>query len=69
MNIDLSAAKWYKSSHSGTGQDCVEVAHLVGGIVGVRDSKNPTGPALLFTPDEWDAFTIGLQDGRFEALA
>ncbi|PPJ09768.1 DUF397 domain-containing protein [Nocardia nova] len=69
MNIDLSTAEWFKSSHSGTGQDCVEVAHLVGGTVGVRDSKNPTGPALVFTPDEWDTFTVGVQDGQFEAPA
>lgn len=45
--IDLSAAQWRKSSHSGgqTGQ-CVEVAQ-VPGIVGIRDSKNPAGPHLV----------------------
>ncbi|MEV6324490.1 DUF397 domain-containing protein [Nocardia sp. NPDC051787] len=48
------------------GQDqCVEVAHLDSGMVGVRDSKNPTGPALIFTPSEWDAFTAGVVDGEF----
>jgi hypothetical protein len=47
----------------------VEVAHLTNGAVGVRDAKNPTGPALLFTPCEWDAFTTGLQDGKFERPA
>jgi hypothetical protein len=56
MSIDLSTAVWYKSSHSNTGGDCVEIAHLEGGMVGVRDSKNPTGPALIFTPNEWDTF-------------
>ncbi|MFD0360474.1 DUF397 domain-containing protein [Nocardia sp. GCM10030253] len=35
------------------GKDCVEVAFLDGGHVGVRDSKNPTGTALVFTPGEW----------------
>jgi hypothetical protein len=35
-------------------------------MVGVRDSKNPTGPALIFTPSEWDAFTAGVADGEFE---
>ncbi|MFX0574844.1 DUF397 domain-containing protein [Nocardia nepalensis] len=65
MNIDLSEAKWFKSSRSTTGSDCVEVAHLDGGMVGVRDSKNPTGPALTFTPTEWNAFTTGIQDGDF----
>ncbi|MGA4789903.1 DUF397 domain-containing protein [Nocardia sp. AB354] len=69
MSADLSTAKWFKSSRSGAGKDCVEVAHLAEGRVGVRDSKNPTGPALIFTPAEWDAFTTGVQDGRFEAPA
>ncbi|MGW4769636.1 DUF397 domain-containing protein [Nocardia sp. NPDC004278] len=48
----------------GTGE-CVEVAHLDGGIVRAQDSKNPTGPALGFTPSEWDAFTAGVNDGKF----
>ncbi|MBF6302550.1 DUF397 domain-containing protein [Nocardia amamiensis] len=65
MNVDLSGAKWFKSSHSGGGNDCVEVAHLAEGMVGVRDSKNPAGPALVFTPGEWDAFTAGVADGEF----
>ncbi|MEU0506362.1 DUF397 domain-containing protein [Nocardia sp. NPDC005998] len=42
------------------------MAHLNGGMVGVRDSKNPTGPALVFSPAEWDVFTAGLQSGRLE---
>ncbi|MFE7796836.1 DUF397 domain-containing protein [Nocardia sp. NPDC057440] len=65
MNVDLAQAKWFKSSRSSMGQDCVEVAFLNEGHVGVRDSKNPTGPALVFTPTEWDAFTAGVQDGEF----
>ncbi|MEU2036384.1 DUF397 domain-containing protein [Nocardia amamiensis] len=63
MKADLSGAKWYKSSHSSGGSDCVEVAHLDGGMVGVRDSKNPSGPALVFTPGEWDAFLAGAAYG------
>lgn len=66
MSIDLSGALWFKSSRSAGGNDCVEVAHLAGGKVGVRDSKNPTGPALVFTPSEWDAFTAGVNDGEFD---
>ncbi|MEU2032418.1 DUF397 domain-containing protein [Nocardia amamiensis] len=65
MSTDLSDAKWFKSSRSGGDKACVEVAFLEGGSVGVRDSKNPTGPALLFTPSEWDAFTTGVADGEF----
>ncbi|WP_458687779.1 DUF397 domain-containing protein [Nocardia tengchongensis] len=55
-SIDRSEAKWFKSTYSEGGSQCVEVAWLDGGRVGVRDSKNPTGPALLFTPGAWDAF-------------
>ncbi|WP_328407041.1 DUF397 domain-containing protein [Nocardia sp. NBC_00403] len=65
MTADLSGAQWFKSSRSASKADCVEVAYLEGGAVGVRDSKNPTGPALVFTPGEWDAFTAGVQDGQF----
>ncbi|MEU7767124.1 DUF397 domain-containing protein [Nocardia sp. NPDC049190] len=65
MNVDLSEARWFKSSRSQAGKECVEVAFLDGGKVGVRDSKNPTGPALVFTPGEWDAFTAGVTDGEF----
>lgn len=60
MHVNLSNANWFKSSYSSGGQDCVEVAHLAGGMVGVRDSKNPTGPALVFTAAAWDAFTATL---------
>ncbi len=56
-------ARWFKSSHSGGSQDCVEVAFLADGTVGVRDSKNPTGPALAFTPADWDAFTAAVKRG------
>ncbi|MFF7938498.1 DUF397 domain-containing protein [Nocardia gamkensis] len=66
MTVDLSGARWFKSSRSSAGKECVEVAFLDGGQVGVRDSKNPTGPALVFTPGEWDAFTAGVNDGEFK---
>ncbi|MFQ6392365.1 DUF397 domain-containing protein [Nocardia sp. KC 131] len=65
MNVDLSGARWFKSSRSSGQKECVEVAHLDGGLVGVRDSKNPDGPALVFTPGQWDAFTGGVNDGEF----
>ncbi|WP_225730474.1 MULTISPECIES: DUF397 domain-containing protein [unclassified Nocardia] len=66
MSIDLSGAKWFKSSRSSGKDTCVEVAYLDGGVVGVRDSKNPTGPALVFAPAEWDAFLAGARDGEFD---
>ncbi|MEU7765365.1 DUF397 domain-containing protein [Nocardia sp. NPDC049190] len=65
MTVDLSGARWFKSSFSESNGQCVEVAHIDSGMVGVRDSKNPTGPALTFTPAEWDAFLAGAKNGEF----
>jgi hypothetical protein len=56
MVVDLSGAKWFKSSRSTGSKACVEVAFLGSDLVGVRDSKDPTGTALTFTPAEWAAF-------------
>ncbi len=58
---------WRKSSRSGGGDNCVEVAFAADGSVGVRDSKDRTGPVLVFTATEWMAFTGGVRDGEFEA--
>ncbi|MFI1196299.1 DUF397 domain-containing protein [Micromonospora sp. NPDC020750] len=55
--MDLTGARWRKSSRSsGNGGDCVEVADNLPGVVGVRDSKDPTGPALTFPPAAWRTF-------------
>jgi hypothetical protein len=43
----------------------VEVASNLRGIVAVRDSKDPAGPALLFAPVAWDAFCAGVKSGEF----
>ncbi|WP_109522994.1 MULTISPECIES: DUF397 domain-containing protein [Nocardia] len=66
MNFDLVGARWFKSTRSGAGKDCVEVAFLDADHVGVRDSKNPGGGALVFTPREWDAFTARVTGGVFD---
>ncbi|MBF6427105.1 DUF397 domain-containing protein [Nocardia cyriacigeorgica] len=66
MDSELVGAKWFKSRRSSAGSDCVEVAHLGSGLVGVRDSKNPSGPALVFTPSEWDSFLTRARAGRFD---
>ena len=66
LRVDLSQARWVKSTHSGPDSDnCVEVA-FVGEAIAVRDSRNPEGPALIFTPAEWDAFVGGAKDGEFD---
>jgi hypothetical protein len=62
----LSGAVWRKSSRSnGSGGNCVEVATNLAGIVAVRDSKNPNGPALVFTPAQWSTFMARIKGGDF----
>jgi hypothetical protein len=57
---------WQRSSYSSPqGGNCVEVADLDDGRA-VRDSKNPTGPALMFTATGWAAFTAGVRSGEFD---
>jgi len=65
--MDLSSAEWRKSTKSqGGSANCVEVARNLPGAIAVRDSKNRTGPALIFTPDEWAAFIGGVKGGEFD---
>lgn len=52
---DLARAVWRKSLRSGSDDNCVEVAR-VRDVYAVRDSKNPSGPALAFTRTEWRTF-------------
>jgi hypothetical protein len=65
MSVDLEGADWKKSSRSGSAGHCVEVA-FVGQATAVRDSKDPSGPALVFTGDEWKAFLEGAAAGEFD---
>lgn len=63
--MDLTGAAWRKSSYSGNnGGNCVEVARNLPGVVAVRDSKDPEGPALLLTPAAWRAFTASVKGGE-----
>ncbi|MEU7914021.1 DUF397 domain-containing protein [Microbispora bryophytorum] len=66
MSRDLSGAEFHKSSFSGGGNDCVEVAANLPGLVAVRDSKDRSGPVLAFTPSEWSAFIAGVKGGEFD---
>ncbi|MCZ0989564.1 DUF397 domain-containing protein [Streptomyces diastatochromogenes] len=60
--IDLSDALWFKSSYSnGDGGDCVEVADNYPGLVPVRDSKLPHGPALILSAAAWAPFVTSLK--------
>lgn len=64
--MGLVTAKWRKSTHSGGDMgECVEVATNLPGIVAVRDSKNPTGPVLPFTADEWRSFLTRVRKQPF----
>jgi len=63
----LDAAVWKKSSRSNGngGNNCVEVA-ILDTAVAVRDSKNPTGPALIFNPSDWSEFVHSAKFGEFD---
>ncbi|MGW4892725.1 DUF397 domain-containing protein [Kitasatospora sp. NPDC004240] len=68
MNLpgrDLSRARWTKSSYSTEGGQCVEVADGFPAIVPVRDSKDPGGPALIFSSSAWAAFVSAVRAGEF----
>ncbi|SUA81166.1 Domain of uncharacterised function (DUF397) [Nocardia otitidiscaviarum] len=66
MSLDLSGASWFKSSYSQPSGECVEAAYLPDGGIGVRDSKNVPGPALVFGGAAWDAFTAAVRAGHFD---
>ncbi|WP_335977892.1 DUF397 domain-containing protein [Streptomyces sp. CA2R106] len=66
--MTTESPRWFKSSYSNNGGDCVEVAaNLVDvqGVVPVRDSKNPDGPALVFPTDAFASFVAGVKAGEF----
>ncbi|WP_329120772.1 DUF397 domain-containing protein [Streptomyces sp. NBC_01353] len=63
VSYDFAGPAWRKSSYSdGNGGSCVEVLDDVPGVVPVRDSKNPAGPALIVPAPAWAAFVDGLKD-------
>jgi hypothetical protein len=63
-----SASNWVKSSLSFANGNCVEVASLTDGQIGVRNSRDSEGPVLRFTPDEWHAFLGGARNGEFDGF-
>jgi hypothetical protein len=66
-NSSTLPVTWWKSSASGTQSDCVECGIVDGETVAVRDSKNPTGPALLLSRASLAGLVAGVRAGEFEA--
>lgn len=64
-NASTLPVAWWKSSASMAQSDCVECGVVDDLTVAVRDSKNPTGPALLLTRRRMSAFVTAVADGRF----
>lgn len=65
---ELSVLAWQKSRRSNPSGNCVELAALPGGVIAVRNSRDPNGPALIYTYDEIAAFLGGVRDGDFDHL-
>jgi hypothetical protein len=59
------AGGWRKSTYSGSGNNCIEVRTTGPGIA-VRDTKNPHGGALTFTPQQWHAFIRQVKTGSYD---
>ncbi|MFF3114649.1 DUF397 domain-containing protein [Kitasatospora sp. NPDC057904] len=66
-DINLTTAHWLKSSFSQQGGNCIEVAPGFTGVMPIRDSKDPSGPALVFTADAWQSFITAIRADEFDA--
>ncbi|EFL30604.1 conserved hypothetical protein [Streptomyces viridochromogenes DSM 40736] len=64
-SLELHGVRWLRSSYSTGANNCVETARPVtpdrSGLLAVRDSKDPAGPALLFSPESWAEFTAAVE--------
>lgn len=66
-DVDWTRARWRKSTRSADGPACVEVA-ITGTAVGVRHSKSPAGPMLVFQAEQWRGFIAALKRGDLDRL-
>jgi hypothetical protein len=64
----LPMARWRKSRVSNPSGSCVELAELPGGAIAMRNSRHPSGPALIYTRAEVAAFLAGVKNGEFDDL-
>ncbi|MET8084667.1 DUF397 domain-containing protein [Micromonospora sp. NPDC005237] len=59
--VNQAPVTWRKSTRSNGSGNCVEVADNLAGKVGLRDSKDPTGPVLTFGPTAWSTFVASVK--------
>jgi hypothetical protein len=69
VHTPTPALRWRKSSASNPTGNCVELAALAGGRIAVRNSRDPSGPVLVYTRAELAAFLDGVRAGEFDDLA
>ncbi|PWV58191.1 DUF397 domain-containing protein [Nocardiopsis sp. L17-MgMaSL7] len=65
---ELTEASWQKAKRSNSQGACVEMARLSDGSIAMRNSRFPTGPALVYTQEEIDCLILGAKDGDFDNL-
>ncbi|MGW1276205.1 DUF397 domain-containing protein [Streptomyces tsukubensis] len=69
--MTTASPRWFTSSYSDNGGNCVEVAAnlaITDGIIPVRDSKNPTGPALALPAKAFSTFVAGIKSGELDTV-
>jgi hypothetical protein len=69
VHVGTDSARWRKSTLSNPSGNCVELAELAEGMIGVRNSRHPAGPVLVYTRAEIAAFFVAVQHGEFDDLA
>lgn len=65
--VGKARVTWRKSTRSNGSGNCVEVAGDLAGMVGLRDSKDPTGPVLTFDATKWTAFVNAVKSDSLTA--